>query len=348
MQFGNFLFPHSAGPENDFDVITEALEEAVLSEKLGFDAVWLGEHHLDGACAYVDPITFAGAVAANTKEVTIGFSAVQMALHHPTRLAEQISLLDNLSKGRIILGLGRGTAYNFYEYRAYGIPFPEAQDRLIESEKILVDAWTNESQFVHKGKYFNLDMSPLRPRVYRKPHPLLIRALATEETMLEMAKQGRPFMLVVQSDDETVRRFHLYQEAMKNHAYSQDQIKTNLRNCWIWRNIIVAETDEKAKSLALPAFEASTELVRHAREYLNTREEFESVRKGLSNPRFGIDHSLMYGSPATIRSRIQRLEDASVGGLILHFRVGTLSKQHNEESLELFANEVMPSFRRNL
>ena len=149
-------------------------------------------------------------------------------------------------------------------------------------------------------------------------------------------------MLVVQSDAETVRRFHLYQDAMKDHDYSQDEIKTNLRSCWVWRNIIVAETDEKAKSLALPAFEASTELVRHAREYLNTREEF------VSNPRFGIDHSLMYGSPATIRSRIQRLEDASVGGLILHFRVGTLSKQHNEESLELFANEVMPGFRRNL
>jgi len=135
---------------------------------------------------------------------------------------------------------------------------------------------------------------------------------------------------------------------MKDHAYSQDQIKTNLRNCWIWRNIIVAETDEKAKSLALPAFEASSELVKHAREHLNTTQEFESVRKGLSNPRFGIDHSLMYGSPATITSRIQRLEDASVGGLILHFRVGTLSKQHNEESLELFANEVMPGFRRDL
>lgn len=115
------------------------------------------------------------------ERVQIGFSAIQMALHHPTGLAEQISLLDNLSRGRIILGIGRGTAFNFYEYRAYGVPFEEAQKRLIESELILISAWTNTSTFSHQGRHFQLEMSPLRPRVFSKPHPPVIRALATKK-----------------------------------------------------------------------------------------------------------------------------------------------------------------------
>jgi alkanesulfonate monooxygenase SsuD/methylene tetrahydromethanopterin reductase-like flavin-dependent oxidoreductase (luciferase family) len=58
---------------------------------------------------------------ARAQHIKIGFAVVQMALHHPIRLAEQVALMDNLSQGRIIVGLGRGTAYNFYEYRGYGI-----------------------------------------------------------------------------------------------------------------------------------------------------------------------------------------------------------------------------------
>ena len=109
MKFSNFLFPESRTPDTDFQVVTDALKEAELSEELGFDGIWLGEHHFDGACSYADPISFAAAVVARTNRVTVGFAAIQAALHHPVRLAEQIALLDNLSKGRIIVGTARGT-----------------------------------------------------------------------------------------------------------------------------------------------------------------------------------------------------------------------------------------------
>ena len=225
MKFGNFLFPQSNGPSDDYRAVTEALNESILSEELGYDEVWIGEHHLDGACAYVDPIAFAGTVIGRTSRIGIGFSAIQMALHHPTRLAEQISLLDNLSRGRVTLGIGRGTAFNFYEYRAYGIPFNEAQERLLESEKILTSSRTNKTIYRYRGKHFHLEMPQLRPAVYTKPHPPLIRALATEETLVEMAKQGRPFMMVVQSDKETIRLFHKYKEVMRVSGYKKNLIK---------------------------------------------------------------------------------------------------------------------------
>src|ERR1700690_4327558 len=111
MRVSNFLFPQSTTQADDARVIDETLREAKLTDELGFDVIWLAEHHFDGICAYVDPISFAAALAVTTTHASIGFAVAQMALHHPVRMAEQIALLDNLCKGRLIVGLGRGTAY---------------------------------------------------------------------------------------------------------------------------------------------------------------------------------------------------------------------------------------------
>ena len=72
MKFSNFLFPESKTPQGDFEVIDESLREAVLSEELGYDVVWLAEHHFDGGCAYVDPTTFAAAIADEVEPEPVG------------------------------------------------------------------------------------------------------------------------------------------------------------------------------------------------------------------------------------------------------------------------------------
>ena len=138
MKVGNFLFHQSNSSENDSRIIDECLEIGVLSEKLGFHSVWLGEHHFDGTVAYTDPLIFAAALIAKTQNIKIGFGALQGAFYHPVKLAEQISLLDNLSKGRLIVGIGRGSAFNYFEYRGFGIDPKEAQDRLLELENNLI------------------------------------------------------------------------------------------------------------------------------------------------------------------------------------------------------------------
>ncbi|MEJ1975808.1 MAG: LLM class flavin-dependent oxidoreductase [Acetobacteraceae bacterium] len=140
MKFSNFLFPESRDPAQDSRVIIETLEEAKLCDALGVEVLWLAEHHFDGNCAYVDPISFAAAVAASTQRIKIGFAVAQMSLHHPIRIAEQLSLLDTLSQGRLVVGLGRGTAYNVYEYQGYGIDHETAQARFEEAEAILFKA----------------------------------------------------------------------------------------------------------------------------------------------------------------------------------------------------------------
>src|SRR3979411_2310269 len=152
MKFGNFLFPDCRDPERDGIVIDETLREAVLSDELGIDVVWLGEHHFDGICAYADPITLAGALAIALKRSALGFAVLQTSLHHPIRLAEQLAIIDNLTKGKLIVGLGRGSINNIYDSRGFGIAHQEGRARLDEAEHIIVKAWTEEA-FRHHGHF---------------------------------------------------------------------------------------------------------------------------------------------------------------------------------------------------
>ena len=153
MKISNFIFPEARDSSRDAEYISDALEEAKLSEELGFDCVWLAEHHFDGNCCYVDPITFAAAVLASTKTINVGLAVAQLSLHHPIALAEQMSLLDNLSKGRFIVGIGKGTNYNVYEYDGYGVDPNEAIERYEEAQDLMIKAWTGEDGFSHDGKY---------------------------------------------------------------------------------------------------------------------------------------------------------------------------------------------------
>ena len=77
MKVSNFLFPESRDPQRDGIVIDETLREARLADELGVEALWLAEHHFDGICAYVDPVTFAAALAAVTHRCKIGLAVVQ-------------------------------------------------------------------------------------------------------------------------------------------------------------------------------------------------------------------------------------------------------------------------------
>ncbi|GIS64323.1 MAG: hypothetical protein CM1200mP3_05710 [Chloroflexota bacterium] len=119
----------------------ETLDEILFCEKLGYDTVWLSEHHFDGATPYFDPVTFAAAVAAKTKRIRIGFAVVEMALHHPVRLAAQVSLLDNITqRGDSSLERERVRLLTNMNNRFWGSNGDSASN-LEEAESLLIEAW---------------------------------------------------------------------------------------------------------------------------------------------------------------------------------------------------------------
>jgi len=347
MKFGNFLFPDSRDPERDGVVIDETLREAWLSDELGVDVIWLAEHHFDGICAYVDPIGFAGALATTTRRSKIGFAVVQTALHHPIRLAEQLAVLDNITKGRLLVGLGRGSSYNIYDYQGFGIDHHEAQERLEEAEEILLAAWTRDA-FTHRGNYWKLDVPVLRPRPYTKPHPFIIRAASTEASMLELARRGRPFLMNVQSMTVTRRRVELYCQTMREAGYEEERIAQNLNNCWVWRNVYVADTDAGAERIGMPAFQTMVEsrAALRNRIYRETGLRIAVPESDLPSARASVEHGFIHGSPARVVEAIAEIERLGIGGVIATFRLGPLPHEAAANSLRLFMAEVAPQFRR--
>ncbi len=341
MKIGNFLFPECADPDKDSAVIDETMREALLSERLGVDTVWLAEHHFDGNCAYVDPVTFAAAVAATTQRIRIGFAVAQMSLHHPIRIAEQFSLLDNISKGRLVIGLGRGTAYNIYEYQGYGIDHAEAQARFEEAEAIMRKAWIGEG-FVHHGHFWDLTVPMLRPRPFTKPYPTLITAASGEQSIVELGRRGRPFLMNVQSNAETIRRVSSYRQAMQGEGYDDVAIRENLGESWIWRNVFVAETDAEAERIGIPAFEAMAEHRAAMRKRISAEQGATMTSPGPTTPpaHTVASHALICGSPATVAEKVSEIDAIGVGGVIMAFRLGPMPYEVAANSLTLFMQRV--------
>ena len=137
MKFGWMTLSLSPSAEDDLACVHQQLEQGVLAEAVGFDYLWLTEHNFTGECAYADPIPFAGALAARTSRARIGFAVIQMALHHPVRLAIQLAVLDNLSRGRLEVGIGRGSSYNEYEYVGFGLRSDDSRERMEEAIDVL-------------------------------------------------------------------------------------------------------------------------------------------------------------------------------------------------------------------
>ena len=346
MKFSNFLFPDSMSAQDDGRVIDETLQEARLTDALGYDTIWLAEHHFDGIVAYVDPVAFAAALAVATSRARIGFAVAQMALHHPIRLAEQVALIDHISKGRLIVGLGRGTAYNIYDFQGYGIDHTDAQERFEEAEQVMFEAWKGKPM-EHHGKFFDLRLPELRPATLTKPHPYVIRAAASEHGMLDIARRGNPFMMNVQTNAVTASRMRLYRQTLREIGMDEATIAAKVDECWVWRNVFVAETDAEAERIAVPAF---IEMHEH-RVAMRNRIYAEQGVSILPMPPAGaappshasVETALVHGSPATVAEKLAPLLETGVGGLIMQFRLGTMPYEQAASSLTLFRDKVMPA-----
>jgi alkanesulfonate monooxygenase SsuD/methylene tetrahydromethanopterin reductase-like flavin-dependent oxidoreductase (luciferase family) len=340
MRFSNFLFPEARTPSRDAEYIADALEEAKLTETLGFDGVWLAEHHFDGNCCYVDPVTFASAILASTQNLKVGFAVAQLSLHHPVRLAEQMSLLDNMSRGRLIVGIGKGTAYNIYEYTGYGIAHDEARERYEEAEQILIKSWTGEEGFVHEGKYWQLNGPALRPRPFTRPHPRLLRAASSENGAIELGKRGLPFLMNVQSEEQTLARLDIYKNALQESGFDEEHIAKCMSESWVWRNVYVGENDKEAEDVGSSNFAAMVDHRSSMRERV-AEAQGQAITK--SNPVYRDPKvGLMAGSASTVAERISKLADCGIGGVMIQFRLGPMSKELANASIRRFAEQVIP------
>ena len=193
MRFGWLTLGLSPSPDADFAAIQDVATQACFAEAAGFDGIWLTEHNFTGESVYCDPIPLASVVAARTSRIRIGFAVLQLALRHPIRLATQLALLDNLSDGRLDVGVGHGTNYNEYEFVGFGLRSDDSRERMEETLDVMVRAWT-EAPLVHEGKFYQLRLPELRPRPRQRPHPPIWRSASSAGSVREYGRLGAPIL----------------------------------------------------------------------------------------------------------------------------------------------------------
>ncbi len=343
MRFGSFVFPVSHHPDNDSVVIDNTLEEILLAEQIGMHSVWLTEHHFDGAAAHADPLVFGAAIAARTDRIRIGFAVAEMAFHHPVRLAIQTSLLDNLSHGRLIVGTGRGSAYNHYEYLGFGITMEEGLARLDEAEQLLVEAWTGEDLH-HQGDHWDVKFPLLRPRPFQKPHPPLVRACISEASTLKMGRIGRPVMIGIQTLPTLQARLEGYRAAMLDTGFSEGETDAALDQCWASRDLFVAESYDEALEVAAAGFERERTHFRKAREDYNPGGFPPPDPNRPSPPGEVLEHAFILGTPSQVADQVAEMRDVGVRNLMLKLNTGEMDTRQVRNSMKLFGEKIMPLF----
>jgi len=176
MKFGLFYLFSDFGAIPQDQVFNEVLEEIEYGEELGFDSVWLPEHHFAVYGMMGNPITMAAAISQRTHRMKIGTAIMVLPFQHPLRVAEDAALVDALSGGRLLLGMGRG--YQPPEFHGFGIPQEDSREMFLESFEILKRALSGE-RFVYHGKFWTIDEpTEIFPKPIQKPHPPFYRPSA--------------------------------------------------------------------------------------------------------------------------------------------------------------------------
>ena len=354
MRFGWLTLAHSPSPEADHVAIEEQLLQACLAEEIGFDGVWLTEHNFTGEAVYCDPIPFASALAVRTSRVRIGFAVIQLALRHPIRLAVQLALLDNLSHGRLDVGVGRGSIYNEYEYVGYGLRSDDSRERSAEALEVLIRAWTEEP-FSFEGKYYRASLPALRPRVYQRPHPPIWRSVVSAASFTECGRLGVPIMTTRLPLRVLPERLKMYEEGLVEGGHPERVRERLLREAAVWRHVYVAPSQAQAEDDLAGALVHTRQHMLHARSAHNP-DDFE-VDPAFLNPfndprvsdddgvRYSLETGALCGTPARVAEQLDALRAAGARHVFCQMSFGYLGHDKITASMRRFGETVLPAFR---
>jgi alkanesulfonate monooxygenase SsuD/methylene tetrahydromethanopterin reductase-like flavin-dependent oxidoreductase (luciferase family) len=353
MRFGTYFFLQAAPGRPVDAIIGEEIEQMVLSEQLGFDSVWLTEHHYSDYGLSSAPSVLLATVAARTERVKLGMAVYVLPFHHPLRLAEETATLDILSRGRLVVGLGRGNRP--LEFLGHGVRQDESRSRLEEGVEILRRAWTGERVTFH-GRHWQIDDIPVYPHPASRPHPPLAFAVTSPESLRWAGTNGFAIMSsgLFTPLDANLKARELYVDALRAAGHPESVVAELLGRWVVTKHVYVAPTDAQARAEAegperwyLDAFIRSIrpDGLRGLSETVR-RDAADAVAR-ISALRWEqlVEDSLLIGSPETVRRKVAELREYGVGELVCWMNFGGIPPERARRSMRLFAEEVIPSFR---
>src|SRR5580692_1039412 len=217
MRFGLFGSAQArrGGPDVDSGQgFRDFIDYNVEAEALGFYSTFLVEHHFTGfgqVSASLNLLTWLG---AQTRTLRLGTAVIVLPWHNPVLLAEQAATLDLLSGGRLDFGVGKGYRYN--EFAGFCLPMEEADSRFEESLEVITKAFTSETPFSHRGKYWQFDNIVVEPPTAQKPHPPFWMGAGSPSSVRQVAERGYNMLLGQHTSPEDVgRSIAVYRDAVE-------------------------------------------------------------------------------------------------------------------------------------
>lgn len=313
--------------------LSEAIEEVVWGEKLGFDSVFIQERHLVNENFWPTPLIPAAQFIAHTSKIAVGTAVMVLPLYHPARLAEEIAVLDFISKGRFIAGIALG--YKSDEFSLYGVDMANRGSRFEEQVHIMKELWEKKSISLD-GNFFSVNCGDFKTNFYTKPHPSLWIGGWGPRMIRRAALLGDTWFPGVSPA--------LSQLLERKESFITYRTAAGLPMPKEWpliRDVVIAKSNGEAMDLArkyLHPFYYKVYAGGWKHKFITEEVaiDFESLRKD----RFII------GEPEEVVNQVRYFKEKyGTNHMVCRFFFGDMPHEYIMKELQIFAKEVMPNFK---
>jgi alkanesulfonate monooxygenase SsuD/methylene tetrahydromethanopterin reductase-like flavin-dependent oxidoreductase (luciferase family) len=335
---------------SDGQVVAEEVRLGVLADELGFDALWPVEHHFEDYAFCPDNTVFLAHMAARTQRIRLGTGAVILPWNDPLRVAEKISLLDHLSGGRVLFGVGRGLARR--EYDGFGIPMDESRDRFDEAARMVIDAL--ESGWIEgDGPHYPQPRTPIRPGPVRSFRDRFYCVAMSPDSVLAAADLGARMVVFSQRPwEDQAAAMATYRERF---AAAHGRAPAPPVTCdFVYCDTDPARAEDKAREYLARYLTSVVEHYELVSDHFKEAKGYEAYGSAVDLLRaIGLERMCeMYlgvqawGTPAQVLERLRaRREVIGDFDLTACFRFAGLPIEDAERSMRTFAGEVLPALR---
>jgi alkanesulfonate monooxygenase SsuD/methylene tetrahydromethanopterin reductase-like flavin-dependent oxidoreductase (luciferase family) len=342
-------FQHLAS-YSDRQFLREELGNCEMAESWGFDSIWATEHHFDNYSISPDVCQLLSYLAGRTKRVKLGSMVIVVPWHDPIRLAEQISLLDHVSGGRYILGVGRGLARR--EFEGLRINQNDGRQRFDEYTQLVLDAL--ETGFMEGGATINQPRREIRPRPFKSFAGRKFAAAASKDSVPVVAKLGLGLLIILQKPWDQVKSdldtYHKHWAEFHANAAAPKPFCSGF--CF------VDESGDRAAELAsryLAAnyraallhyelfgkhFESTKGYERYAdmSKYLNSIGEDKAVQDYIG--------LMPWGTPQQVLEKFEKMKALTeMQGIMPNFYFGGMPNEENQRNLKCFVKHCLPELK---
>ncbi len=340
MDFGMFTMFNIREGATQADTFKEWFKLVQEAEDRGIDTFWLGESHFRPERAVMSsPIVGASAVAARTQRIKVGLAVQVLPLANPIRVAEEAAIVDHISEGRLIFGIGRSSFLESYE--GYNIPYDESRGRFAESLDIILKAWGDEP-FSYEGKFFSFHDVDVVPKPLQQPHPPIRVAVESRDTFELVGSLGFPIFIRHQMDIPLLQELlEKYREARYLAGFSgPNDVILQIPG-------YLAENEEQARSEPQESIMRGRQLVAARLHETADQEAYERLSRLSEGGYDAVLGRAAIGSPEGVVERIKQYqEDLGITGVSLDMNPGgQIPHERIVNSMRLLTEKVMPEFK---